>query len=83
MCKKWHVETPGKCSYGDKCQFIHEKADSSFDPRSMEISENLGCNYTMNTQQIIAYAQNSAASKFISAVPEYESTAEPESAMDE
>lgn len=25
MCKKWHVETPGKCCYGDKCQFIHDE----------------------------------------------------------
>ena len=25
MCKKWHVETPGNCKYGDKCQFIHEE----------------------------------------------------------
>jgi hypothetical protein len=25
MCKKWHVETPGKCCYGEKCQFIHDE----------------------------------------------------------
>lgn len=25
MCKKWHVETPGHCSYGEKCQFIHDE----------------------------------------------------------
>ena len=27
-CKQWHVETPGKCSYGSKCQFIHEEEPS-------------------------------------------------------
>lgn len=25
MCKKWHIDTPGKCTYGDKCQFVHEE----------------------------------------------------------
>ena len=25
MCKKWHEITPGQCSYGDKCQFIHDE----------------------------------------------------------
>jgi|TARA_B110000305_G_C19404798_1_gene622120 hypothetical protein len=25
MCKKWHIDTPGNCTYGDKCQFVHEE----------------------------------------------------------
>ena len=23
ICKNFHENTPGKCSYGEKCQFIH------------------------------------------------------------
>lgn len=26
MCKKWHIDTPGNCTYGDKCQFVHEES---------------------------------------------------------
>ena len=38
MCKKWHTTTPGKCSYGDKCQFIH---DEMLQPaQEEEIAEN-------------------------------------------
>ena len=25
MCKQWHEDTPGTCTYGDKCQFIHNE----------------------------------------------------------
>ena len=25
MCKQWHESTPGVCTYGVKCQFIHEE----------------------------------------------------------
>lgn len=25
MCKQWHETTPGQCTYGDKCQFIHNE----------------------------------------------------------
>ena len=25
MCKQWHELTPGSCTYGDKCQFIHSE----------------------------------------------------------
>lgn len=25
MCKQWHEQTPGNCTYGEKCQFIHDE----------------------------------------------------------
>lgn len=25
MCKQWHEDTPGQCTYGNKCQFIHNE----------------------------------------------------------
>lgn len=25
MCKQWHELTPGSCTYGEKCQFIHDE----------------------------------------------------------
>lgn len=25
MCKQWHELTPGSCTYGEKCQFIHNE----------------------------------------------------------
>lgn len=33
MCKQWHETTPGNCTYGDKCQFIH---DEKFDDFNMD-----------------------------------------------
>lgn len=25
MCKQWHQTSPGFCSYGEKCQFLHNE----------------------------------------------------------
>lgn len=38
MCKKWHSYTPGYCSYGEKCQFIHDEYEVK--PNMMESEEN-------------------------------------------
>lgn len=27
MCKQWHESTPGYCTYGVKCQFIHNELE--------------------------------------------------------
>ena len=27
LCKRWHELTPGQCTYGSKCQFIHDEKD--------------------------------------------------------
>jgi len=27
MCKNWHEHTPNECSYGEKCQFIHDEPE--------------------------------------------------------
>jgi hypothetical protein len=39
MCRKWHETTPGQCSYGDKCQFIHDEPQRSFEEADRRLAK--------------------------------------------
>lgn len=56
MCKKWHVETPGKCSYGEKCQFIHN--ENSIGRWSTGFGTNF--NYLVSMPQLMKYKHGQA-----------------------
>lgn len=39
MCRKWHETTPGQCNYGDKCQFIHDEHQKSFEEADRRLAK--------------------------------------------
>lgn len=47
ICKQWHEDTPGECTYGEKCQFIHkekvygETECKKGQPKNIKINHNL------------------------------------------